>query len=57
LDVEGPPAARWRLLSEIVDRLLSADFEYVRRQIDAAAQMANEGSELRGWADIIVRES
>jgi hypothetical protein len=46
---------RWALVQEIVDLLLSAEIEYVKRCVGAARQTAG-GSQLEGWAGIIVKD-
>jgi hypothetical protein len=55
LDGERRRRTRWALVQEIIDLLLAAELDYVKRCVIAARHTGGE-SQLKGWAGIIVRD-
>jgi hypothetical protein len=48
---------RWAVLNKIIDVLLQADTEYVKRYLGVANEIGRSGSQLEGWTGIIVKDS
>ena len=48
---------RWAVLDQIIDVLLQADTEYVKRYAGVANEIGRSGSQLEGWTGIIVKDS